>query len=216
MCCWRFGRTSRTTAAMERTMVKHERRPSRGRHNRRRFTTGAHMNLQNIPAIYPEGRSGAAAGRRHGASRAGAADRRHGPSRCRSAGRHARFASPHAPGGPPASQHHAAACGGRGLSDGAYRMRGRGRPVHRAHEFRLRLGRPRGDRRRRTALGAVGALGRRRPKGGRVQPGAARGDRDGCAGRPDHEHVRLRIFVRVPFHHGHGHHPSHPGIEAKR
>lgn len=37
----------------------------------------------------------------------------------------------------------------------------------------------------------------------------------GCAGRPDHRHVRLRIFVRVPFHHGHGHHPSHPGDRSE-
>ena len=195
MCCWRFGRTPRTTAAMERTMVRNTSAALRAAGTTQAFHHRSTHELAEHPRHLSRGRSGAAAGRRHGASREGTANRRHGPGWCRNAGRHARFASPHAAGGPSASQHHAAAFGGRGLPDGTHRVHGRGGAVHRAHEFRLRLGRPRGNRRRRTAPGAVGALGRRRPKGGRIQPGAARGDRDGCAGWPDHRHpVRLRRF----------------------
>ena len=170
MCCWRFGRTPRTTAAMERTMVRNTSAALREAGTTQAFHHRSTHELAQHPRRLSRGRSGAAAGRANAASRrylagrAGAANRRHDPGRCRSASRHARLASPHAASGPSASQHHAAAFGGRGLPDGAHRVHGRRGAVHRAHEFRLRLGRPRGNRRRRTAPGAVGALGRRRPK----------------------------------------------------
>ena len=95
------------------------------------------MNLHNIPAIYPEGAATQqqAAQMQQAAAMAQAAQAQQIAGMAQ-AGAAAQAAMPvsHRPmrqAGRRASQHHAAACGGRGLPDGAHRVRGRGGPVHR-------------------------------------------------------------------------------------